>query len=81
MKSNKFFGLLCVVVMLFVPFTFAGWNNSATYEYSDLQELYNDIVHSNSDIFENDGTIRIVYDNPILNNLIQENNAQNQFNK
>lgn len=81
MKTNKILGLLCVIVMMFVPFTFAGCNNSITYQYSVLQELYNDMVQSNSDIFENDGTVRVVYNNAVLVDLIEQNNPQNQFNK
>ena len=81
MKTNKILGIVCALIFVFVPFTFAGCNNTVTYQYSDLQELYNDIVQSNSDIFENDGSIRVVYNNATLNNLIVQNTPQNQFNK
>lgn len=74
-------GLLCVVVMLFVPFAFAGCNGASNTQYSNLQELYNDIVLSNDDIFGSDGTVNVVYNNASLVNLINANNSDNQFNK
>ena len=81
MKLNKIVGLICAIVIAFVPFTLGGCNGGNTYEYSDLQTLYNEIVNENSDIFANDGRVKVVYNNASLNNVILTSSANSQFNK